>query len=373
MTPSHTPRNPSADSESAPLSVADPGDALALVQHSFGHLPQDSVVILGLLQGSTGGHLRVDLEPALQSPVPMGWRCAEWLAGPEAEPVPEAVLVVILDSAPLIPDTPGRHDLFLAALSEQLQRLAGVRTSQVWHAGAGRIRDYHCPDADCCPYPGEDVAEVLARSLQRVPGLAPSKTPSPQEQVDAFLAGNPLITAGAIAAAWAREEAPAVSKDKVRTIWEAALDRTQRCGGADWLHSTKGWIPALLRPAESLTTAGLIMRLTGAEDPWGDSPQPPPWQRVEALDLLLHQLVPYAQPRQLEQLMGLKSWTEWIRGCGSSTDAFAAAVQQRFPERWADQQDPTLAALVRSWMSAVGVCPWARVKRTSYSWWKSSR
>lgn len=373
MARSPKPRNSSADSPTAPLSVTDPGDALALVQHSFGHLPQDSLVILGLLQGFTGGHLRVDLEPALQNPVPMGRRCAQWLAGAEAEPVPEAVLVVILDSAPPAPDTPARHDSFLAALSEELQQLAEVRTTQVWHAGGGRIRDYHCHDGDCCPYPGERVAEVLDRTLQRVPELIPSRTPSPQEQVAAFLATSPLVTGRSTAADWDRPDATVTPMQTVKTVWESALDRTQRCGAADWLHTTKGWIPALLGPRESLTTAGLIMQITGADDPWGDSPEPPPWERVEALDQLLHQLVPYAQPHQLEQLLGLKAWTEWIRGCGSSTDAFAAAVQQRFPERWADQQDPPLAALVRHWMSTVGVCPWARVKRTSYSWWKSSR
>src|SRR5699024_8571635 len=85
-------------SGSPALSIDRPGDALALVRHTFGQLPEDSLVLIGLHGGTTGGHLRMDLSPALMNPESAAETAAGWLAGPEAEPVPQALLSLIFSS-----------------------------------------------------------------------------------------------------------------------------------------------------------------------------------------------------------------------------------------------------------------------------------
>ncbi|WP_258933097.1 DUF4192 domain-containing protein [Nesterenkonia pannonica] len=79
MTAENAPR--SQPQEKLPSAHLDrPGDALALVQHTFGYMPQESLVLIGLAGGSSGGHLRVDLAGGAADPYAMARQCAEWLA-----------------------------------------------------------------------------------------------------------------------------------------------------------------------------------------------------------------------------------------------------------------------------------------------------
>lgn len=400
MTTPPTPPNPeSALNAAAPLSIEEPGDALALVQHTFGHIPEDSLVLIGLLNGTTGGHLRVDLPDGTEQSQALGERCAVWLAGPEASPVPEAVLAVIFDSAVPDNDVPDTHDALLDALAEGLLLEAGARLIKVWHCGAGYIRDYDCCDDHCCPYPGEDAGAALAAALRRVPALAGTRAYSPGESVEAFLSVSPLITEEQINAVRNHPAPSPQLPDAVLTLWDAALRRGIReregAGGPDrhWAQMAPGSASALLgtldNPAHTgrlmvLTTVGLEAAVTYSHDGperaaglghavWGASELPPDWERVDALDDLLHQLVPCAQGCQTEQILGLKAWLEWIRGRGSNATAFAEKVRSLTPGAWNSKTGPPLARVVLTCMAAVGVCPWARVKQSSYSWWASNR
>ncbi|WP_157984034.1 DUF4192 family protein [Nesterenkonia muleiensis] len=400
MTSTPTPQNPEPALNAAdPLSIEEPGDVLALVQHTFGYVPEDSLVLIGLMNGTTGGHLRVDLSPALDKPHWTGERCASWIAGPDASPVPEAVLAVIFDTQAPDPDAPDRHDVLLSALAEGLLTQAEARLIKVWHCGEGSIRDYDCCDADCCPYPGQDVQSTLAGAQRRVPALARTRAFSPEECVEAFLSVSPLITEEQIGRV-RRHSAPAPElPEAVLTIWDAALCRGIReAGGAGradcgWIQSSPARMSALLGTLDSPAHTGLLMALTtsGIETTaarrllsdgnaaelghtvWGTSEVPPRWERVDALDSLLHQLVPFAEGCQLEQILGLKAWTEWIRGRGSNATAIAEMARELDPERWDSQSDPPLARTVLQCINRLGVCPWAQVKQSSYSWWSGNR
>lgn len=378
MTSSPIPKNPQrALNPAPPLSVENPGDALALVQHTFGYLPENSLVLIGLMDGRTGGHLRVNLASGEDRSCELGLQCAAWLAGPDAFPIPEAVLAVIFDSEIPHPDTPDRHDLLLAALAQGLAEEADVALIKVWHCGAGRIRDYECHDADCCPYPGEQAEHVMAGTLQRVPALVGTRAFSPQESVQAFLSCSPLITEEEIRAVREDHALTPQCLEEVMTVWETALSDGVR-------ELPPGRTAVLLRTLEDPANVGLLMAVTTAgvsavdtaaeelvDRVWGSSEIPPQWARVDALDSLLHQLVPFAEEEQLEEILGLKSWIEWIRGRGSHAAAVAEQVQRLVPERWECSHNPPLARFVLHRVTVQGVCPWAQVKQSSYSWWST--
>lgn len=153
------------------LSVDRPGDALALVRYTFGRLPSDSLVLIGLHGGTTGGHLRLDFTAALDQPRHCAQKAAAWLAGPEAEPVPEAVLAAVFTDTPL---TRGRRSG--SRVVQELQRILELKYNcplvKTWHVAGGFVRDFECADGSCCPYPGLDVEEQLTAALTRSPQLA---------------------------------------------------------------------------------------------------------------------------------------------------------------------------------------------------------
>lgn len=391
MTSSPIPKNPdSALNPAAPLSVQNPGDALALVQHTFGYLPEGSLVLIGLMDGRTGGHLRVDLSSGDARSSELGLQCASWIAGPDAFPVPEAVLAVIFDSHTPHPDAPDRHDPLLAALADGLEYEAEVALIKVWHCGDGYIRDYECHDSGCCPYPGEQAQQALVESLQRVPALAGTRAYSPRESVEAFLSHSPLMTEDRIRAVREHPTLTPQRLEAVMTVWDSALCRgarqrdTEGRADCEWVHLSPARAAVLLRTLEDPANVGLLMAvtttgmsglLTTAEElghrVWGTSEIPPQWERVDALDTLLHQLVPCAVEAQLEEILGLKAWIEWIRGRGSHATAFAEEAQRLAPERWDCEQYPPLARSVLHCVTVVGVCSWAQVKQSSYSWWST--
>lgn len=79
-----------------PLSVVELGDALALTQHTFGRVPEDSLVLIGLRDGTTQGHLRVDLAPIASMPEAYAEQVAIWLTA-DPEKAPEGICVIVCD------------------------------------------------------------------------------------------------------------------------------------------------------------------------------------------------------------------------------------------------------------------------------------
>lgn len=77
------------------------GDTLALTQHTFGYLPQDSLILIGLADGQARGHLRVDLEPLSTYPGAQAHKLADWMLTDTAK-APQALAVVIADQNQLL-------------------------------------------------------------------------------------------------------------------------------------------------------------------------------------------------------------------------------------------------------------------------------
>lgn len=372
-----------------------------MVQHTFGHLPKDSLVVIGLSAGATGGHLRVDLAPILQEPDRLGLQCAEWIAGPDATPVPEAAMALIFDSEMADPDAPDRYDIVMASLAEGLLQRAGAHLVRVWHVGHGFIRDYENSEfGDRESFLGEDAESVLNATMQRIPELSRSRASSPAEALAQFLQPPEPVTQDQLKAVRDHNAPPPSRAEAVIALWEAALRRSLReapAGGrakASWIHRSPSQISALLRTLEEPENLKLLMALVVtsvdvvedaswigesesgaalADSVWGVSAHPPHWERVESLSALLPHLFLYAVNTQRAEILGLRSWIEWIRGSASTATVFAEEVRRQYPDEWSSHDDPLVARTVVNCVRLLGVCPWARVKESSYSWWLGSR
>ncbi|WP_022872578.1 DUF4192 family protein [Nesterenkonia alba] len=405
------------DTQTSPaVRLHHPGDALALVQHVFGHIPRQSLVLIGVTGGTSGGHLRIDLPPALDHPQMMAQRCAQWLAGADASPVPQACLAMVFDEDP--PRCGGcTLDELLAALREALEHLGGIRLLHIWHVTGGRIRDYACQDPQCCPPEGHAISTVLEQTYTRLPHLAPvGETHTPEEMLAEYLAPSTALSSDQVEGVVQAAQAAEVQHcEAVLTLWDAALRRSCREQHAGWIHTqpqrTAPLLATLRRSVvadwlKPLATMGYLTALAGAyldqvtgegvcvrQDylpavmehlpdriteeqaaqllvdcaaaAEGATPHPPDWLRVEALDLTLRELLPYAQGYQRQTILCLKGWIEWIRGRGSVASVAVETVLTEAP-------DSTPATALRRLIARYPVCDWARVKRHSYSWWAAN-
>lgn len=376
---------------SAPLSLDQAGDALALVRHSFGQLPTDSLVLIGLYGGTTGGHLRMDLAPGLQQPRRCAQKAAQWLVGPQADPVPEAVLAAVFtDAAP----QPHHHQgaTLMRELADALQLQHQCPLLKTWYVGAGFVRDFDCTDPTCCPYPGLLVDDEVAACLARSPQLdSMSRPTAPEQAIETFLA-VPLAPSApspkkiaALRDAERQSNEPHHGGEEDLKLWEQAITEITATGRCESVQRPKQ-AAQLLRSAEdsmlvqslaplaadSLATARLASPSSTCGEPpagqyvtvlTGQTDWAPDWARLEALDALLHLLAPYPGT-QRRNLLALKGWIEWAKGRGSSA---AMAVGRCLEE---DPCHP-LAAILSELFEASGPCPWARVKQRSYGWWQN--
>lgn len=147
-----------------PLRISDEADALALVHSSFGHIPKQSLVLIGLAGSSSGAHLRVDLDPIIRAEEDAVHQLADYLCHDEQH-APEALLVIILDQQ--LRHAAEAH----SALLVQLQATFALRDIAV--VAEHRITGDHDP-------------EKLHQVLQQHPQLS-STTAAPEEEAAQWL------------------------------------------------------------------------------------------------------------------------------------------------------------------------------------------
>jgi len=396
---------------SSRLDIQVAGDCLGLVEHTFGSLPDESLIVIGLLDGFTGGHMRVDLPPALADPFPSARLIAECLAGEDSDPTPEAALVVMISKT--VPSAP--QDALWRACLDSLNLILEseycVRIVQTWFIAGGYIRDPQCSEARCCDLPGQDVA--LLQDRPSIPGLqpeSPARRPL-HEAAQLFLAQAPpadpeLVhrcqqareqqvggpqsrSAHTRAPAHRRFQSQGQGAELLLKRWDTALEELRK----DAVSPSKDVLVDLLAQLRSgtgrdllipLATHGFDVARVGVEGVHpgirpsaervldkrladyagsflGETGRRPDWERVDALERLLQQLVPYAQDSERENLLCLMAWIEWARGRGTAAGSFVDLCLAEFPQNQFSQ-------LIERFMQLKGVCQWARVKRHSWSW-----
>lgn len=235
------------------LSFDRPGDNLVLVRRTFGRLPRSSLVIIGLQGGVTGGHMRVDLPEPTTAVADYARRAAECIAGMDAHPPPEAVvLLLFVEEEPdvsWVEDPSARpHAALVESLSSIFEAEYGVEVPKIWIVGGSRMRDYQCLTSSCCPFPGEDTASLLADAEVRHPWLCDlggsfgrASFEDPSVQVHRFESGG-LREAEFLTAVSEHGDTLAESGRgggaEVHDLllhWDSALEITAEVRSADWL------------------------------------------------------------------------------------------------------------------------------------------
>lgn len=321
----------------------------------------------------------------------------------------------------------------LEALSLIFEAEYGVEVPKIWAVGGGKMRDYECPESSCCPYPGEDTASLLAEAEARYSWLREPEDSSgsvsfndPAAQVRGFESGGlrdpEFLRAVSDHRARLSDQRgdDGAAAHALLTSWDSALEITAETGSVDWLTArpevvaelmiaaghtgmrdtliplaAEGFVTALCgylghraaaEPGDDLVSAAQVLRgPPGQQIPDGlASPEVledvlqsyrlsflgrtgrrPDWRRMDALTDLLSALAGCAEGEPLTHLMVLMAWVEWARGRGSCAGAFIDRCRELAPE-------DELIRLIEQYMVLGGICPWARVKVHSWSWWWSS-
>ena len=143
----------------------------------FGFTPTDSLVFVGVRDGMTGEHMRIDRAPALRDPVGV----AQWAAQrmPEsrdgASAPADAVLVFIYEppadaaaatdrlsmETPAPEETGPALDHLVGALRQVFEREYCLPIGSIYAVSSTHVRDYDCPEPPCsdsgAPWrPGDD-------------------------------------------------------------------------------------------------------------------------------------------------------------------------------------------------------------------------
>lgn len=405
------------------LSVSEPGDVLALVHHTLGFMPEESLVVIGLTRGVTGAHLRVDLGASADDPHRLARWAADCLGGAQTDPPADgAVLLVFGAEAPRPPmnddESLRPHAALCGAVEAELGR-HGMPVVQTWHVGDGRIRDFHCPDPACCPYPGQDVRTAVHSVLNAHMVYRGRRVlQTPPQIVDEFLQDRrpearhcESVREHRLAAASALPD-PDVA-ERALVVWECLLDDALS-GLLDDQGPRAGWFDehaeelglalaaladrqvrdALLVQAAIGVAVGVVgLRVCQVAAPgetprealhradlptgapaeeletlladfeaafMGSTGERPDWERIDALESLLSWLHHAADETLRAELLAMVGWIEWARGRGSIAGAYLDRCRTLVPGHG-------LAELLEQAMAMGGICPWARVREHSWS------
>ncbi|MBO0595967.1 DUF4192 family protein [Nesterenkonia sp. E16_7] len=420
--PSPAHRRYASDPPPGPLDITNPADCLALVRHTFGRLPPESLIVIGLLDGCTGGHMRLDLKPALQEPFTCARMVADCLAGEGSSPAPEAAMVMLIGDEAA---SPSQHETWrccLEALRIVLEAEYCVRIVQTWFLAAENVRDPLCADPACCGLPGLGIGELRIPTLGGLQNGLPGGDPAPLEKaaaaflqrapvadprIEALLADlrtgsatHPLPETRQLRRrlhAWNLALARAAAPQQGRRI-DAVAPRSedQRATSEEPFAQARNLIELLTQLRTGfdrdllipLATLGLDHAMAGvrhrecltgspperaeaamlqlyAASFLGETRSRPDWERVDGLEDVLNTLVPYARGVEREHLLCLMAWIEWARGRGTAAGSFIDQCLSEFP-------DNELSRIIERLMQLKGVCLWARTKQHSWSWTRTT-
>ena len=343
---------------SSPVSTAEPGDMLALVTRTFGYTPAESLVIIGMKSGLTGPLLRVDLLPALAQ--------AEHVAREYVPLVAEhsdATVVAAFTADAPAPGPTGEPTpvVALAGLLRERLSAAGAPVVASWQYGGGYARSLECPNAYCCPYPGNLVsvrtqaayelvppkettpAEILARYTQAHPDALYAA-----EMEEATTTGSEGLQLFDLLAAGERSPEDLTTAEMAGLL--AALD-------ARYAPAALATTVAGLKAGFSvLTTRPLVKGLPAAADTTSPAPD---WSRIDRVAQTLETLAPYASGVTAANLFALMGWISFAQGKGSVASLFAAQARAR------DPLNPLTADVLD--LRKFSIAGWAKRRDTAYT------
>lgn len=459
------------------IRITAPGDAVALVHHTLGFLPEESLVVVGLHGDRTGAQLRIDLRAGVDHPDGLAEWVGRHLAGPEVRPTPDGVVVLLFTDEEPTPPSWGDPALrswaaLHASLCESLQLVHGVEVVQTWWIGGRHIRDYDCLAPDCCPYPGLGIEAAASSAVGVRMAQAGRVLRTPPEFVESFLRPDPrpagelvgevvseaqdmdlrisevhaaaealriwddVLAEESVGTALADLEGLTAGPEDVRSCpmpMGCAPDEAGRLASLTATLESSDLAEAVLALAadgpEAVTVSVHLMGLGEREDLWAgcsagdldalwpalarawrrhlfDLPGPleafgapreqdvppqdvaeieamlrshlqhyhrvlsgatgrrPRWDRIDALESVLHRLQPFLGEGARSTSLAMMAWIEWARGRGTISGAFVDRSVELAPLQ-------ILVRLVSGDRGRPIICPWAMVR--DHSWAVSRR
>lgn len=336
------------------LQANEPGDLLALATYIFGYTPTESVVIIGIQDtGNTGGHLRLDLTPALENPYLVAMRYLPFFTDEHVA----AMILIITEKEPTQGATSTRAARFTEIISEAFD-IVDIGVASAFHIGGNHARALDCTDPNCCPYPGETVTTVNPAALE----LTLHTGPTPDQVLDSFTAAEPdplfaaEITDTPVTAEHGLQVWDAVASEELPVENLTTADMASLLATLTSPHAVITTTTTDLATGYRALTAGTSgQTLRTATDTTGDTPN---WDRVDHVIATLKLLAPYANDTTGANLYAVMGWISFAQGKGTLSGLFTDHALTLEP---ANRLAETVAAQTKNSVSG-----WARHRDTAY-------
>lgn len=316
-----------------PISVSSAADILAYIPHQLGFAPKESFVFLTMRGKQLGSTLRIDApqpdtDPALFAQTVLGYLSNDVDA--------DGVLVAVYTDHPasdgVKPYT--AHALVLDALLHT----AGMPIKDIWLVSSTEWMTYFCDDNDCCtPRPLEEITDSALSARMVFEG----STTTRETIADPTFTGDSatLDRIADIVTGWVITDptdwtTPVMADN--RALWQETL------GSNPGQETGLQLIAALHTPAlrdriiaDTISTsedretfaAVFLGKYTGAPD----------WNRVDAVQTLLIELLQFTPDEARAPLFTFLGWINWYKGRSSIavqyfTKARAADPTSKLPQ-----------------------------------------
>lgn len=333
------------------LDVNNPSDLLALTAYTLGYTPSDSLVIIGLQNGHTGLHLRVDLAGAMHSAHKVA---AEYVPIFAQEHEACMILMFTSEEPRAEDDTRPLPEAALAHLLTVAMEHCGIDVAGTWQFNGGYAHPFPCESADSFPYPGIPLVDPSEAAEQ----LAPTTETTPSDLVADFNRGevDPLFAAEIAEADHSAEEglqvwdavmADDLSTDKLTTAGMSAMLAVLTEAGSRGLIAAAAADLAIGYNEMTTTAEGI----PHAADTTGPAPD---WKRVDRLADALAVVTPYADPTYAANAYAVMGWVYYAKGQSSASDLFldqaerahksneltpAVRAAKETPSRWVQKRE----------------------------------
>ncbi|WP_113719735.1 DUF4192 domain-containing protein [Arthrobacter dokdonensis] len=334
------------------IKISSGAGIIAMVLHTLGYMPAESLVILGMAGNRMRATLRIDLpRPGVGNETIATVATTHMLNDVEAD----GSLFIVFTAETGTGAQP--REALVEALMRELDK-GGVPARDGWLVGPEGWMSYLDLDAQMRPlaevtdsvanaeltFRGSSYAPTATATIPEFTGDAPAAAARiaalvPEEMTDAFdTEAGPMATA--------------------RATWQTAINTCGR--GTDNTALIAAFQDVMIRDR---LMADILDASTSAEDYanalMGDLTEAPNWRRVDAAEATLSQLLTETPEAYRAPLLAVTGWIHWLKGRGTIASQYYTAALQ-------EDRGYRLAELLDRLAAAGYVAPVAKGEATSY-------